>query len=72
MTFSESCGNLPLMTNAFFAIESCKSGDSFRLEDLNFRCDVDNVWARGHDFAIMMGDGQSGKSVISFNFTIAQ
>ena len=61
MTFFEPCGNLLLMTNAFFAIEN---GDLFRLKDLKFTCDVDSEWAgaRGHDFTIMMSGRQSGES----------
>ena len=63
MTLAEPCGNLPLMTNAFFAIETCKISDSFRLKDLNFKCNADSEWAgaRGHAFAIMMSDSQSGE-----------
>ena len=64
MIFNELCGNLPLMTDAFFAIETCNISDSFRLKKLNFTCNADSEWAgaRGHDFAIMMSDNQSGES----------
>ena len=64
MAFLEPCGNLPLMTDAFFAIETCEISDSFLLKDLNFTCDIDSEWAgaRGYDFAIMMSDSQSGES----------
>ena len=63
MTFLEPSGDLLLMTNACFTIETCKIGDSFLLDDLNFTCDADSEWAgaRGHDFAIMMSDSQSGE-----------
>ena len=63
MTLAEPCGNLLLMTNACFTIETRKSGDPFLLDDLNFTCNADSEWAgaRGHDFAIMMSDSQSGE-----------
>ena len=64
MTFAEPSGNLLLMADACFTIETCKIGDSFLLEDLDFTCDVDSKWAgaRGHDFANMTSDNQSGES----------
>ena len=58
MTFLEPCGDLLLMTNAFFTIETRNLSDSFLLDD------VDSEWAgaRGLDFTIMISDRQSGES----------
>ena len=58
MTLTERCGDLPLMNDACFTIETCKIGDPFRLKDLN----IEWAGARGHDFTIMMSDRQSGES----------
>ena len=69
LAIGEAAGNFispseRLSSNAFFTIETRKISDSFRLEDLNFTCDVDSEWAgaHGHDFAVMMSDSRSGES----------